>query len=49
MRDFPRELNAWTVDSFPIQRVRKKLRLGQHEAGKIFGGGINSFSRYETG
>ncbi|EOA02220.1 XRE family transcriptional regulator [Herbaspirillum frisingense GSF30] len=49
MRDFPREVNAGMVDSFPIQRVRKKLRLGQHEAGKVFGGGINAFSRYETG
>jgi HTH-type transcriptional regulator/antitoxin MqsA len=32
-----------------LRRVRKKLRLGQKEAGEIFGGGVNAFSRYETG
>ncbi len=49
MRDFQREVNGEMVDSFSIQRVRKKLRLGQREAGEIFGGGVNAFSRYETG
>jgi HTH-type transcriptional regulator/antitoxin MqsA len=29
--------------------VRKKLNLGQKEAGKLVGGGVNAFSRYETG
>jgi HTH-type transcriptional regulator/antitoxin MqsA len=32
-----------------VEDVRKKLGLDQHEAGEIFGGGHNAFSRYETG
>lgn len=32
-----------------ILSVRKKLKLDQREAGQIFGGGANAFSRYETG
>ncbi|MEA1051615.1 type II toxin-antitoxin system MqsA family antitoxin [Lamprobacter modestohalophilus] len=29
--------------------MRKKLHLGQREAAELFGGGVNAFSRYETG
>ena len=32
-----------------IAEVRKKLALDQREAGEIFGGGVNAFSRYENG
>ncbi|MFI8716654.1 type II TA system antitoxin MqsA family protein [Stenotrophomonas sp. NPDC077464] len=32
-----------------LRRVRRKLRLSQHEAAAITGGGPNAFSRYETG
>lgn len=32
-----------------LRRVRRKLRLSQHEAAAIAGGGPNAFSRYETG
>jgi len=32
-----------------IASVRKKLALDQREAGEIFGGGANAFSRYEKG
>jgi HTH-type transcriptional regulator/antitoxin MqsA len=32
-----------------LRRVRRKLRLSQHEAATIAGGGPNAFSRYETG
>lgn len=32
-----------------IRRLRKRLRLTQKEAGEIFGGGVNAFSRYERG
>lgn len=32
-----------------IDFVRKKLALYQREAGEIFGGGVNAFSRYENG
>jgi HTH-type transcriptional regulator/antitoxin MqsA len=37
------------VDPDFIVRVRKKLSLDQREAGEIFGGGANAFSRYENG
>jgi HTH-type transcriptional regulator/antitoxin MqsA len=32
-----------------IAGVRKKLALDQRQAADIFGGGVNAFSRYETG
>jgi len=32
-----------------IRRMRKRIRLTQKEAGEIFGGGVNAFSRYERG
>ena len=32
-----------------IRRIREKLGLTQAEAGRIFGGGVNAFSRYERG
>jgi HTH-type transcriptional regulator / antitoxin MqsA len=47
--EFQRQVNAMHVDPKYIVRVRKKLQLGQREAGDIFGGGVNAFSRYETG
>jgi HTH-type transcriptional regulator/antitoxin MqsA len=39
----PRQTNRYQL------RVRNKLQLSQAEANKIFGGGPNAFSRYETG
>lgn len=32
-----------------LLRVRKKLKLTQHQAAKLTGGGHNAFSRYERG
>ena len=32
-----------------VKVIREKLGLTQAEAGKIFGGGVNAFSRYERG
>lgn len=32
-----------------LRRIRKKLGLTQKQAGAIFGGGVNAFSRYERG
>jgi len=32
-----------------LVRIRKKLKLSQRRAGVIAGGGVNAFSRYETG
>jgi HTH-type transcriptional regulator/antitoxin MqsA len=49
MQAFNKQVNAAIVDPGFIVRVRKKLDLGQREAAEIFGGGINAFSRYETG
>lgn len=46
---FHKEVNASIVDPAFILSVRKKLGLDQREAGQIFGGGANAFSRYETG
>ena len=49
MLAFNREVNAMLGDPSFIAGVRKKLNLNQGEAGEIFGGGVNAFSRYETG
>ncbi|MBU0501054.1 MAG: type II toxin-antitoxin system MqsA family antitoxin [Gammaproteobacteria bacterium] len=46
---FRKEVNASIVDPGFIAGVRKKLALDQKEAAEIFGGGVNAFSRYETG
>ncbi len=49
MRAFNREVNAQITDPSYIREVRTKLHLNQQEAGALFGGGVNAFSRYETG
>lgn len=49
MQAFSKEVNASLVDPGFIASVRKKLALDQREAAEIFGGGVNAFSRYETG
>lgn len=49
MLEFNKQVNASIVDPDFIARVRKKLALDQREASEIFGGGVNAFSRYETG
>ncbi len=49
MLEFQKQVNAAIVDPNFIVDVRKKLHLDQKEAAEIFGGGINAFSRYETG
>ncbi len=49
MLDFNQQENAAAVDPTFIASVRKKLSLDQREAGQIFGGGANAFSRYENG
>lgn len=46
---FNKQVNAAIVDPRFIATVRKKLSLDQREAAEIFGGGVNAFSRYETG
>jgi HTH-type transcriptional regulator/antitoxin MqsA len=49
MSAFSKQVNASFVDPDFIASVRKKLDLDQLEAGEIFGGGVNAFSRYENG
>ncbi len=49
MKEFNVSVNAELADPAFILSVRKKLNLDQREAGEIFGGGTNAFSRYETG
>ena len=49
VRAFQTKINAQYVDPAYITKVRKQLALDQREAAEIFGGGINAFSRYETG
>lgn len=44
-----KRVNATHIDPLYITIVRKKLKLDQREAAEIFGGGVNAFSRYETG
>ncbi|PWB35735.1 antitoxin [Pseudomonas sp. SDI] len=46
---FSHQVNGSLVDPAFISRVRKKLALDPREAAEIFGGGVNAFSRYETG
>ena len=46
---FHKEVNAQYLDPKFIADVRKKLDLDQRQAGEIFGGGVNAFSRYENG
>jgi HTH-type transcriptional regulator/antitoxin MqsA len=49
MLEFNKQVNASIVDPKFIVSVRKKLLLDQREAAEIFGGGVNAFSRYESG
>jgi HTH-type transcriptional regulator/antitoxin MqsA len=49
MLEFNKQVNASIVDPEFIASVRKRLLLDQREAGEIFGGGVNAFSRYENG
>ena len=47
--DFNKQVNAAFVQPSFVSSTRKKLALDQREAAAIFGGGVNAFSRYETG
>jgi HTH-type transcriptional regulator / antitoxin MqsA len=49
MLEFNKQVNAAIIDPAFITKVRKKLALDQQEAAILFGGGVNAFSRYETG
>lgn len=41
--------NVDKEEAAELARIRKKLKLTQHEAANLTGGGHNAFSRYERG
>ena len=49
VKAFIKQVNAAIVDPGFVAGVRKKLALDQREAAEIFGGGVNAYSRYDTG
>jgi len=49
MLAFNKNVNASLINPEFIAQVRTKLQLDQRQAAEIFGGGVNAFSRYETG
>ena len=49
MSAFKRKINKETIKPDYIQSVRKRLGLNQKDASDLLGGGVNAFSRYETG
>ena len=48
IRDFQAQVDG-LLPSSEIKRIRKKLKLTQKQAARVFGGGPNAFSRYERG
>jgi len=49
MLEFNKRVNAFIVDQELIDSLSNNIALDQREAGEIFGGGVNAFSRYENG
>lgn len=49
VKKFKAGIISQTIEPEYIAQVRKKLDLTQQEAGEVFGGGVNAFSRYENG
>lgn len=47
LKDFRQSVRQEIAKSY--RSIRQKLGLTQKQAGEIFGGGINAFSRYERG
>jgi HTH-type transcriptional regulator / antitoxin MqsA len=49
MLEFNKRVNAGLTPIDLLTQVREQLNLTQQEAAKVFGGGPNAFSRYESG
>ena len=49
MLEFNRKVNAELTPIDLLAQVRGRLKLTQQEAARVFGGGANAFSRYESG
>lgn len=47
--EFNKKVNAGLTPIDLLTQVRRQLDLTQQEAAKVFGGGANAFSRYESG
>jgi HTH-type transcriptional regulator/antitoxin MqsA len=46
---FNKKVNRELTPIDLLASVRERLNLNQQQAGKVFGGGANAFSRYESG
>lgn len=49
MLEFNKKVNAELTPIDLLAQVREQLKLTQQQAAKVFGGGPNAFSRYESG
>lgn len=49
MLEFNKKVNAELTPIDLLTQVRERLKLTQQQAAKVFGGGPNAFSRYESG
>lgn len=49
MLEFNKKVNAELSPIDLLTQVRGRLSITQQEAGRVFGGGANAFSRYESG
>lgn len=49
MLEFKKKVDLEHADPLFIVTVRRKLKLGQREAGEVFGVGINAFTDFEKG
>jgi HTH-type transcriptional regulator/antitoxin MqsA len=49
MLEFNKKVNAALTPIDLLTKVREQLNLTQQQAAKVFGGGPNAFSRYESG
>ncbi len=49
MLEFNKKVNAELTPIDLLAQVRERLNLTQQQAAKVFGGGPNAFSRYESG
>ncbi len=49
MLEFNKTVNARLAPLDLLPSVRRRLNLTQQQAAEVFGGGVNAFSRYESG
>ena len=49
MLKFSKKVNAELTPIDLLANVRQRFKLTQQQAAKVFGGGANAFSRYESG